>query len=259
MSQQLRDQIAIVTGGESGIGAATARALGAAGAAVAINYLEKREDAERVRDDLIRNGARAIVIGGDVGDEDDVVRLFATCATELGTPTILINSAGINGKGVQVADMTAGQWDTMLRANLRGAFLCGREFIRARRAKTGPGRIVNVTSIHEDIVVPGFADYDVSKAGMHALTRTLAVEVGALGITVNSVAPGMILTAMNQEAQDDPNALESKTSHIPLRRAGKPEEVAGLITYVCTNEAGYISGASLRIDGGLSLQSGQGA
>jgi glucose 1-dehydrogenase len=259
MPPKLHDQIAIVTGGESGIGAATARALGAAGAAIAINYLDKREDAEGVRDDVIRTGARAIIIAGDVGHEDDVIRLFATCATELGTPTILINSAGINGKSVQVADMTADQWDTMLRANLRSTFLCAREFVRARRAKTGSGRIVNVTSIHEDIVVAGFADYDVSKAGMHALTRTLAVEVGALGITVNSVAPGMILTAMNQVAQDDPNALESKTSHIPLRRAGKPEEVAALISYVCTNEAGYISGASLRIDGGLSLNSGQGA
>jgi glucose 1-dehydrogenase len=259
MSERLTGQIAIVTGAESGIGAATARALGAEGCSVAINYVKSEDDANAVRDAVIQSGARAIVVKGDVSNEDDVGSLFSTCANELGKPTILINSAGVNGQTVEVADMTADQWDATLGANLRGPFLTSRAFIRERRTKREPARIVNVSSIHEDVVVLGYADYDASKAGLLALSRTLAVEAAPHNITVNCVAPGMILTPMNADAQDDPNEREEKSQHIPLKRPGKPEEVAALIVFLCTSDAAYITGTSLRIDGGLSLNTGQGA
>ncbi|GAC1562456.1 MAG: 3-oxoacyl-[acyl-carrier-protein] reductase [Vulcanimicrobiaceae bacterium] len=256
---RLSGRVAIVTGAESGIGAATARALAADGCAVAINYLSDREAAESVRDAVLAAGARATLVAGDVGSDVDVARIFAACASDLGIPSILVNNAGTNGTGVHVADMTVDQWDATIRVNLRGPFLCARAFVRERRGRPGPAAIVNVSSIHEDIAVRGFADYDASKAALLALTRTLALEVAALGMTVNSVAPGMILTAMNAAAANDPAALEEKTAHVPLRRAGKAEEIAALVVYLCGADAAYVTGESIRIDGGLSLETGQGA
>jgi glucose 1-dehydrogenase len=259
VSKRLDGQIAIVTGAESGIGAAIAKALGSEGCAVAINYIKSEDDANGVRDAVIQGGARAIVVKGDVGDEGDVSALFAACANELGAPTILINNAGVNGKTIEVADMSADQWDATLRINLRGPFLCSRAFLRERRTKREPARIVNVSSIHEDVVVLGYADYDASKAGLLALTRTLALEAATHNVTVNCIAPGMILTPMNAEAQDDAGKREDAASHIPLKRPGKPEEIAALAVYLCTSDAAYITGTSIRIDGGLSLNTGQGA
>ena len=256
---RLTGRIALVTGAETGIGAATARALAREGCAVAINYLEDREAAESVRDAVLQAGARATLVEGDVGCEPDVARIFATCRNELGVPSILVNNAGTNGKNVHVGDMTVEQWDEMLRVNLRGPFLCSRAFVRERRGQRGPAHVVNVSSIHEDVAVRGFADYDASKAGLLALTRTLALEVAPLGIGVNAVAPGMILTPMNASAADDPAELREKTSHVPLKRAGRPDEIAATIVYLCTTDAAYITGTSIRIDGGLSLESGQGA
>ncbi len=255
----LSGRIAIVTGAESGIGAASVTALAAAGADVVINFLSDRKAAGRVAEAAIKMGVRAAVKQADVGKEQDVIDLFASCTSELGSPTILVNSAGRNGQGVHVADMPLTQWSETLRVNLTSAFLCSRELIRERRGKNGTSSIINISSIHEDIPVPGFADYDASKAGMLALTRTLSLEAAATGIAVNSIAPGMILTPMNEEAEENVSVREEKTQHIPLRRAGKPEEVAALVVYLCTKDAGYITGASVRIDGGLSLRTGQGA
>lgn len=259
MLHRLEDRIAIVTGAESGIGAATALALAAEGCAVAINYHTDRETAEAVRAGALRLGVRAIIIEADVADEASVAAMFTACENELGSCNILVSNAGVNAKTVSVADMPVEEWDKTIATNLRGAFLCARAFVRARRGKSGPGRIVMVSSIHEDVAVPGWSDYDASKAGLLAFTKTLALEVAPLGITANAVAPGMILTAMNAEAQADPNVLEEKTAHVPLHRAGTAEEIAAAIVFLCTEAAGYITGTSLRIDGGLSLMAGQGA
>jgi len=230
---RLAGRIAIVTGAERGIGAAVATALAAS--------------------------ARATIVAGDVGDEADVAEIFAACESEFGLPSILVNNAGTNGTGVHVGDMTVEQWDAMLRINLRGPFLCALAFVRGRRGAQGPATIVNVSSIHGDVAVRGFADYDASKAGLLALTRTRALEVAALGMTVNAIAPGMTLTAMNASAEADPNEREEKTSHIPLRRAGRADEIAATVVYLCTPAAAYITDTSIRIDGGLSLETGQGA
>ena len=257
--RELDGKVAIVTGGSSGIGAAVVHALAHEGCSVVVNYVGEDADALRVCEDARKSGVRAVPVKADISTEAGVDAVFGKCISEFGPPHYLVNNAGMNANGTRVADMPVAQWENTLRINLTGPFLCSRAFVRERRGKTPGGRIVNVSSVHEDIVVPGFADYDASKAGLLALTRTLAFEVAPLGITVNAVAPGMVLTSMNEEARRDPDVREEKVEHIPLRRAASPEEIATVVVFLCKETAGYITGESVRIDGGLSLNIGQGA
>jgi len=255
----LADHVAIVTGAASGIGAAIAVALGGEGAAVLVDHLDDDREVRAVCERVMKAGGRAETIRADVGDEAGVDAMFAAARDAFGTPTILVNNAGINGGETHVADMTLDRWEKTLRANLTGAFLCSRAFVRERRGKSGIGRIVNISSIHEDVVFKGSADYDASKYGLLGFAQTLAYEVAALDIRVNNVAPGMILTPMNEDAVRDPGVREERSQHIPLRRPGTPEEVARLVVYLCGDDAAYITGTSIRIDGGLGLTVGQGA
>jgi len=262
MSQDnaLHGAIAIVTGGATGIGAATVKALAAEGCAVVVDYVgDEKIAAQKVCAEAERLGARAIAVEGDISTEGGVCAVFDACQAQLGLADILVNSAGVNGQGIHVADMPLEQWQKTLSVNLTGPFLCSREFVRRLRGKNKTGRIVNVSSVHEEIVFKGFADYDSSKAGLLSLTRTLAFEVASIGIRVNAVSPGMVLTSMNEEAQDDPAALEQKTEHIPMRRAATPDDIASIVVFLCKGDSAYITGTSIRADGGLSLNTGQGA
>jgi glucose 1-dehydrogenase len=204
-------------------------------------------------------GRRALVLQLDVRDERAVERLFDRTVAELGVPDILVNNAAVNADGTHVADMDTAAWDTVMRTNLYGPFFTCRRFIRERRAHGGGGRIINITSVHEEIPMPGAGAYDATKGGLSLLTRTLALELAGDGITVNNIAPGMILTPMNREALENPATREEKTRHIPLKRAGRPEEVARLAVYLASTDADYVTGASMFIDGGLRMMQGQGA
>lgn len=255
----LDGRVALVTGGESGIGAASARALAAEGAAVAITYYADAQAAEAVRDAILNSGGKAMIVRVDVGDETLVKAAFSAVTTELGLPDILINSAGLNMSGVTVADMSLAQWDRLIRTDLTGAFLTSRAFVRGLRDAGKPGRIVNISSIHSTAVRYGGADYCAAKAGLDSLTRTMAVECGPLRIGVNAIAPGMILTPMNLKAQTDPRFLDAADDNIPWGRAGKAEEVASLAVYLCSDKADYITGAVVTIDGGLTLEQALGA
>jgi len=259
MSDLLNGHIALVTGGESGIGAACAVALGAAGASVAVMYYSDATAASTVRDTIIAAGGKAMIVQADVGDEAMVAQTFATVTAELGTPDLLVNSAGLNMSGVPVADMELAQWNLLIRTDLTGAFLTSRALVRGLRDAKKPGRIVNISSIHSTAVRYGGADYCSAKAGLDNLTRTMAVECGPLRIGVNAIAPGMILTPMNLAAQANPKILEAADAHIPWGRAGKAEEVANLAVYLCSDKADYITGAIVTIDGGLSLEQALGA
>ncbi|MBD3760482.1 SDR family oxidoreductase [Rhizorhabdus sp.] len=259
MAGQLDGEVAIVTGGESGIGAACARALAAAGAAVGILYLEDAALAGSAREAVEATGARSAIARADVGNEADVERAFATIGDMLGPPALLINSAGINMRNVAVADMDLAQWEHMLRTDLTGTFLTSRRLVRTLRAEGRPGRIVNISSIHGQIVRAGGADYCAAKAGLENLTRTMAIECAPNGITVNAIAPGMILTPMNMRAQTDKQFRAAAERHIPVGRAGHPEEVAAMAVYLCSKAAAYVTGAILKIDGGLSLEAALGA
>ena len=255
---ELADRIAVVTGGDSGIGAACVIALAKAGADVAIVYHSNADGAQRTAEQVTALGRRAVVVQANVGDAGDVERAF-TSAGELGTPDILVNSAGMNMSGVRVADMALEQWNRVLATDLTGSFLASRRFARGLAGRSGPAAIVNITSIHEFAVRDGGADYVAAKAGQGALARTLAVELAERQITVNSVAPGMILTPMNQQSVDDADERSRRERHIPLRRAGAPEEVARAVVFLASPASSYITGATLVIDGGLSLLTALGA
>ncbi len=202
-------------------------------------------------------GAKAIIVQANVGDETAVDRIFARCEQELGTATILVNSAGVDAGGVCVADMKTESWEAALRTNLTGPFLTCRRFVQALRTAKRPGKIVNVTSVHQEIPRAGAAEYDASKGGLRNLTTTLALELAPDKINVNALAPGMVLTPMNQKAIDDPKVLEEQVQSIPWKRAAKPEEVARLAVYLVSADADYVTGATFVIDGGLSLNWGR--
>jgi len=251
----LSGRIAVVTGAESGIGAACAAELAAAGAAIAIFYYQDEEAARRTQ----AAAPGSAVIQCDVSSEASVEAAFSELGASVGAPDILINSAGLNQSGVAVADMGLEQWNRLMATDLTGAFLTCRRFVRDLRAAKKPGAIVNISSIHASAVRAGAADYDAAKAGLDRLTATLALETARLGINVNAIAPGMILTPMNAHAVADETYRASLERSIPWGRAGRPEEVARLAAFLVSPAADYITGATVTIDGGLSLVLGQGA
>lgn len=259
MTGRLQDKTAIVTGAESGIGQACAVAFGREGADLVLAYLEDADGAAETAAKIREADRAAITVQCDHTRPDDVERLFASAADAFGPPDILLNSAGLDAPGEELAEMSDETWEKMLKVDLFGPMLCCRAFIRARRAAGGGGRIVNISSVHEEIPRIGSAAYDAAKGGLRNLTRTLCLELAPDRIAVNNIAPGMILTAMNQEAMEDPAARERQVSNIPWRRAGKPEEIGHLAVYLASPEADYVTGQTFTIDGGLSLHVGQGA
>ncbi len=256
---RLKNRIAIVTGADSGIGQAIAVAFAAEGADIAILVYRDRAGAEETQRRVQAAGRQAIVVQGDVGEEDSVERLFRETESELGPPDILVNNAGIGQSGMQVADMPAEDFDRILRTDLRGPFLCCRAFVRCRRAIGGHGRIINVTSVHERIPSPGAAAYGAAKGGLLTFTRSLCLEVAPDRINVNAIAPGMIDTPMTHRRVEDPAILKREMPNIPWHRPGRPEEVARLAVYLASDEADYVTGQSFTIDGGLTMNWGQGA
>jgi len=243
---------ALVTGGASGIGRATALRLGEEGARVAVNYRSERERpaAEAVAAAIDPSAARAFPVQADVGVEADVVRMVGECRERLGGLDLLVNNAGIESQAPTL-EMSLEVWEQVLRTNLTGAFLCIREAGRLMAAERR-GVIVNISSVHEFIPWPGYAHYCASKGGLKLLTETVALEWAPLGIRVLAIAPGAIATPINSTVLDDPAARRQVESEIPLGRFGRPEEIAAAVVWAASEEAAYLTGTTLVIDGGMS-------
>jgi len=259
MVDRLKGRTALVTGGNTGIGRAVAEAFAGEGADIAFTYLQDERSAKEVVRRIEAEGRRALALPCDQRDRNQVEAVMKQAGEALGPPFILVNNAGVDNAGDMVADLSDEDWDDVLKTDLYGPFYFCRAFIQARRAAGGGGRIVNVSSIHEEVARLRSAAYDAAKGGLRNLTRTLCLELAPERINVNAIAPGMILTGMNQEAIDDPEACEAQVANIPWKRAGQPHEVAMLAVYLASDDADYVTGQSFTIDGGLSLLLGQGA
>ena len=260
MSGRLQDRIALITGSDSGIGQATAIAFAGEGASVVVHYLHDADGAERTRAQVEAAGGRAVVVQADIADEHAVARLFDEAIGAFGRVDVLMNNAGVDASGDEVADLSTETFDRAIRTNVHGTFFCCRRYVQLRRAGAeAGGKIINVTSVHQEIPNAGGADYDCSKGALKMLTRTLALELAPRRINVNALAPGMVLTPFNQPAIDDPELLDEQVQSIPWKRAAEPEEIARLAVFLASADSDYVTGATYVMDGGLMINLGQGA
>jgi glucose 1-dehydrogenase len=255
----LRGKGVLVTGGTSGIGQAIAVKFAEYGANVAINYLRQPDEASETEQQVHacvgrvqQAGVRDVLVQGDVSQEDDVVGMVERAVSELGGIGVLVNNAGIQISRPS-AELSSADFDRVLAVNVRGAFLCAREAIRHFLAERKPGVIINVSSVHQLIPKPDYLGYSVSKGGMQNLTRSLALEYAGRGIRVNGIGPGATVTPINRAWIDDPVKREMVESHIPMARAGTAEEMGAVACFLASDDAAYITGQTIFVDGGLTL------
>ncbi|WP_405680867.1 SDR family oxidoreductase [Streptomyces sp. NBC_00048] len=257
--QLLRGQKALVTGANSGIGMATAIALGRAGADVVVNYVVGAEEAEKVVAQIKGFGVRAYAHEADVSDEDQVVAMVARMVEEFGTIDIMVANAGLQ-RDAAVMDMTLAQWQKVIDVNLTGQFLCAREaakeFVRrgvVAEVSRSAGKIICMSSVHQIVPWSGHVNYASSKGGVGMLMETLAQELAPQRIRVNAVAPGAIRTPINRDAWATPEAEADLLRLIPYRRVGDPDDIANAVVAVASDLLDYVVGATLYVDGGMTL------
>lgn len=260
--QLLRGQKALVTGANSGIGKATAIALGRAGADVVVNYVTGEDSAEAVAEEIRRGGVRAYAHCADVSNEEQVKEMFARMVAQLGTIDILINNAG-RQKDARFVDMSLADWNAVISVNLTGQFLCAREAVREflRRGvvpsvSCAAGKIICMSSVHERIPWAGHANYAASKGGIMMMMKSIAQEFAPHRIRINSIAPGAIRTPINTAAWSTPEAYKSLMALVPYNRIGEPEDIARTAVWLASDEADYLVGATLFVDGGMTLYPG---
>ena len=247
---RLQGKVAVVTGSGSGIGQAIAERLAQEGADCVIDYVDHVEEAQGTADKIHAAGGKAIMVRADVTSIPDCNTLIDTAWQELGSCDILVNNAGVE-KGADFWDVTEADYDFVMNVNLKGAFFLTQAFVRKLRDAKKPGRVINISSVHEDMVFPHFSTYCASKGAMRMLMRDLCVELGPLGITVNNIAPGAIATPINAKMMADPAELQPLLNNIPLGRMGKPEEVAGVAAFLASDDGAYVTGSTYFLDGGL--------
>ncbi|MGW7378977.1 SDR family oxidoreductase [Streptomyces sp. NPDC054794] len=255
----LKGQKALVTGANSGIGRATAVALGRAGCDVVVNYVAGREEAEQVVDEITAMGVRAAAYEADVSQEDQVVAMMDRMVGEFGTIDILVANAGLQ-RDAALTDMTLAQWQKVLDVNLTGQFLCAREAVKefVRRGvvpevSRAAGKIICMSSVHQIIPWSGHVNYASSKGGVLMMMQTLAQELAPKKIRVNAVAPGAIKTPINRSAWETPEAERDLLQLIPYGRVGDPDDIAHAAVVLASDLMDYVVGATLYVDGGMTL------
>lgn len=252
---QLQGKVAVVTGGSLGIGAGIARRLGAEGAAVALDYYSHRDAADAVAADITSAGGKALVVQADVSQVADVQRLIAQAVQEFGRLDILVNNAGVE-QPTAFENITEQQWDRTIAVDLKGAFFAAQAAWRQFVAQGGGGVIINISSVHEDLPMVGNSVYCAAKGGLRMLTRTLATEVARHNVRILNVGPGAIATPINAATLNDPQKKAELESEIPLSRIGQPEDVANAVAWLASDQASYVTGTTLFVDGGLMVYAG---
>lgn len=253
---KLHGKRTLITGADSGIGQAAAELFAREGADVAITYHTDADGARETARRVEAAGRRCLVIQNDVGDPASVEATFAAVARDLGALDILVNNAGQAMSGMPVAEMDDATLERILRVNLMAPVFCARAFIKVRRAAGGRGKIVIVSSVAQHLPTPESAPYGMSKAGVGSLCRSLARELAEDRINVNNVAPGLIETPMTSDRFENPDKLAQSLDRIPLHRAGQPDEIAKAILYLASDDSDYVTGHTLVVDGGLTMQWG---
>jgi glucose 1-dehydrogenase len=248
---RLAGKRAFVTGANRGIGRAIALRLATEGADVAVHFGHHEDEADQVAREIEQLGRRATVHGADLSRIEQLSTALAAAHVELGVLDILVNNAGLE-KNAPFWEVTEEDYDRVLDVNLKAVFFGTRDFVRALRKAGRPGKVINISSVHEDLPFPNFAPYCAAKGGLRMLTRTLAVELRGTGITVNAIAPGAIETPMNKDLLQDQDKRERLLHQIPLGRLGKPEDVAGVAAFLASADADYVTGATYFVDGGLT-------
>jgi len=248
--QRLAGKVAIVTGSSSGIGQGIAVRLAKDGADIVVNYHSDQAGGEATKAQIEALGRKAVVIGADVSKLAEIQPLIDAAWTTFGRADILVNNAGVE-KGANFWEATEADYDLVLQVNLKGPYFTTQAFVKKLLEAKLPGRIINISSVHEEMVMPHFASYCASKGGMMMLMRDLAVELGPHGITVNNIAPGAIATPINRSLLNDPSKLEPLLLNIPLGRMGTVDDVSAVAAFLASDEAGYVTGSTYVVDGGL--------
>ena len=262
MNPSLKGQAALVTGADSGIGKGVAMALTAAGAKLVINYAHNHDAAEATVAEIKAAGGEAFAVQADVSHETEVKEMFAQMYAQYGTIDILVNNAGLQ-KDSKFVDMTLDDWNTVISINLTGQFLCSREaakeFIRrgvVEERSRAAGKIICMSSVHEVIPWGGHVNYAASKGGISMFMKSIAQELAPHKIRVVGIGPGAIQTPINKSAWDTPEALDKLLTLIPYNRIGKPDDIGKLATWLASDEADYITGTTIFMDGGMTLYPG---
>ena len=248
--KSLENRVALVTGSSSGIGQAIAETLARNGANVVINYAGNRDGAEDTLKQVEAHGVQGVIVSADVSKLADIQALIDRGWEAFGSVDILVNNAGMEKKA-DFRDVTEEDYDRVLGVNLKGPFFLTQAFVRRLLGARKTGRIINISSVHEDMAFPGFASYCASKGGMRMLMRDLAVELGPEGFTINNVAPGAISTPINKSLLEDKPKLNALLANIPLGRLGSTDDVAELVAFLASDAAAYITGSTFIVDGGL--------
>ena len=262
LPQLLKGQKAIVTGASSGIGTAVAISLGQAGAEVVVNYGGNEQAANQVVDQIKQNGGNAIAIQADVSKENDVQRMFDQTIETFGTVDILVNNAGLQ-RDAPIDEMSLQDWNRVLDVNLTGQFLCARAAIREFKKRgvvcdvsCAAGKIICMSSVHEVIPWAGHVNYAASKGGVMLMMKSIAQEVAPFRIRVNSICPGAIRTPINRDAWDTQEAYDDLMNLIPYKRIGEPEDIGRVAAWLASDQADYLNGTSMVVDGGMCLYPG---
>jgi glucose 1-dehydrogenase len=248
---KLNNKVALITGSSQGIGRGIAERFATEGADIVINYSGNAARAQQALQAVEAAGRRGLIVQADVGKTTDIQKLFATTLEHFGKLDILVNNAGVETHA-PFWDVTENDYDKVLNVNLKGVFFATQEFVKHLRSTNQRGKIINISSVHEELPFPNFAAYCASKGGVKMLTRNLSIELGPLGININNIAPGAIETPINTQLLNDPMKLNALLGQIPLRRLGQPGDVSGLAVFLASDDADYVTGSTYYVDGGLT-------